>query len=59
MAGCQKSGCARLLVIRSARELTAAPKSATNGTRMNRFAAYFYFFFGFFGPERMGGCTNA
>jgi hypothetical protein len=27
--------------------------------QMNRFAAYFFFFFGYFSPKHMGGCTNA
>jgi len=26
---------------------------------MNRFAAYFFYFFGFFSPKHVGGCTNA
>jgi len=26
---------------------------------MNRFAATFFYFFGFFSPKHMGGCTNA
>jgi hypothetical protein len=27
--------------------------------QMNRFAAYFFFFFGYFSPKHTGGCTNA
>jgi len=26
---------------------------------MNRFAATFFYFFGFFSPKHLGGCTNA
>lgn len=26
---------------------------------MNRFAATFFYFFGFFSPKHVGGCTNA
>jgi len=26
---------------------------------MNRFAAHYFYFFGFFSPKHMGGCTNA
>jgi len=26
---------------------------------MNRFAAHFFYFFGFFSPKHVGGCTSA
>jgi hypothetical protein len=39
--------------------LTPGRRPGTNVALMNRFDAYFFYFFGFFSPKHMGGCTNA
>jgi hypothetical protein len=38
--------------------LTAASSRVTT-CPVNRFAATFFYFFGFFSPKHLGGCTNA